>query len=601
MLRTAHSQLVMMTLPADILLKVHEASRTPFLVETLTFSDWSVLSGIYENHPEALDKQLQALAINVRIVASRNKIESREINKIIANGERIILGKFGYSTTHLTEVGDIDVSEQVNVRRQERRRRIGLSQAEIEYLEKQQEIRLNTVLSTASTAADAAGRAHKLGQESHFLPLASGSWIERQSKFVSHKLWHLDNFNYAAPISIEAFKALANLSGKELQKCKEAADNFALHLPANRPALDGNFPILAILDKTKCAISKQLLIQKAFPRAPQTLEEVKKMWNTGRDYLKCTCSTNCGKTITWFDHFIWYYIANLDFFDPKAPSDITRMLDFQQRLKTEWRLLVLAQVSFLYMRKMMTKILERLIDEPDSTAEQLLDHPSLKGVPFANRFVAILLPNEGERIPASATSKRRLDTPTSDMVQRSRSRQTALSFTPARNPQQNGTTPPPPPATVGLQTPHGTPGTDNPLAQKVTTPQTQRPQFAQSVPAHAFPPQAQANPAHNSSSATPAAAPALHTVQAAQSTAPRQSMIDGRPSPKGPETIEGMALQRDPVFLKALRHRLQPTPSGHKLRCLLPMLYRLHTTLTAPNGHFSPFLSSAMPIPLITL
>ncbi|GBG92264.1 hypothetical protein CBR_g55033 [Chara braunii] len=432
---TAHSQLVMMSLPEDVLLKVHEATQDPYLIDTLTFSDWAVISGIYEFAPETLERKIQALAHSAPIIVSRNRIENREISKIIANGEKTILENFGYSTAHLTNIGDIDVSEQVNVKRQERRRRIGLSQAEIDYLEKQQEKRLNAVLATASTAADSSGKTHKLAQDSHFLPLVSSAWIERQSKHVSHKLWHLDNFNYTAPISVEAYKALANLSDKDLKNCKEAADSFALLLPNNRPAFDGGFPLLAILDKTKCPVSKQVLVQKGFPRVPPTLEEVKKMWNTGRPYLKCTCTTNCGKSITWFDHFVWYYIANLDFFDPNAPSDITRMLDFQQRLETEWRQPVLAQVSFLYMRKMMTSILERLIDNPKSTAEQLLEHPSLKDVPFAKRFAAILLPEEADRAK-TPSSRRRARSPANDMVQRSRSRQTTLTFatTPNRQP-----------------------------------------------------------------------------------------------------------------------------------------------------------------------
>ncbi|GBG76291.1 hypothetical protein CBR_g22039 [Chara braunii] len=148
--------------------------------------------------------------------------------------------------------------------------------------------------------------------------------------------------------------ALTGLSSADIENCRTAARNGTIHFPTGKVGFDADFPPLSKLEKGKCP-KKPLLHQKGIPRFPTDLLELKKLWNVGRLFLKCAC-TGCEVNFTWLDHMLWYVIDNLDKLDPQAPSDKIKMVDFQALLRTSWRKPILAQVTFLFMREYMMKI-----------------------------------------------------------------------------------------------------------------------------------------------------------------------------------------------------------------------------------------------------
>ncbi|GBG87467.1 hypothetical protein CBR_g45525 [Chara braunii] len=240
---------------------------------------------------------------------------------------------------------------------------------------------------------------HKFGKNSPFLPLASNTWTKKVVQRVHNRLWKLATFNYTAPISVDAYMALAGLSSADIANCRTAARNATIHFPAGKVGLDADFPPISKLEKGKCP-KKPLLHQKGIPRFPSDLLELKKLWNTGRPFLKCAC-IGCEVNFTWLDHMLWYVIGNLDKLDPHAPSDKIQMLEFQALLRTSWRKSILAQITFLFMRDYMIKIVHLITQNKTIAAEEILQYEDFKDVPFVRKFIASLLPNaEGPLRPA---------------------------------------------------------------------------------------------------------------------------------------------------------------------------------------------------------
>ncbi|GBG83558.1 hypothetical protein CBR_g37275 [Chara braunii] len=174
--------------------------------------------------------------------------------------------------------------------------------------------------------------------------------------------------------------ALAGLSDADIDNCRTAARNDTIYFPATRGGLDANFLQIANLEKGKCP-KRLLLHQKGIPKFPAYLSELKKLWNAGRPYLKCAC-LGCEKNFTWFDHMLWYVIGNLDKIDPRAPSDKIRMLEFQALLRTTLRKPVLAQITFIFMREYMIKIVHLLTQNRSISAEEIMNFEDFKNVPF---------------------------------------------------------------------------------------------------------------------------------------------------------------------------------------------------------------------------
>ncbi|GBG64109.1 hypothetical protein CBR_g40557 [Chara braunii] len=242
---------------------------------------------------------------------------------------------------------------------------------------------------------------HKFSKNSPFLPLASSTWTEKVVQRVHDRIWKLDTFNYTAPISVDAYMTLAGLSSADILNCRTAAKNATIHFPVGRAGLDVDFPLMSKLEKGKCP-QKPLLHQKGIPRFPMDLLELKKLWNAGRRFLKCAC-TGCEVNFIWPDHMLWYVIGNLDKLDPHAPSDKIKMLEFHALLHTTWRKSILAQITFLFMREYMMKIVHLITQNKTITAEEILHFEDFKDVSFVRKFTATLLPHaEGILTPNAA-------------------------------------------------------------------------------------------------------------------------------------------------------------------------------------------------------
>ncbi|GBG72086.1 hypothetical protein CBR_g11020 [Chara braunii] len=355
---TVHCQIAMLAIPADVLLQVYEATmgRPPFLIENLSFSDWASLVHVMQCKPQELDAKVQDFPSNIAESCRKVAIENRELSLIIAKAEKIILELHGYDLSHLDTAGHVSISQRNETFSETYINRMSLSQAELEYFRKKEAERMSNAHTELTPLTRDAG--HKFAKNSPFLLLASDSWTAKAVQRVHNRLWKLDTFNYTAPISVEAYMALAAITDAEVENCRSAARNGTIYFPATRGGFDAEFPPIAELEKGKCA-NRPLLHQKGIPKFPANLSELKKLWNAGRPYLKCTCPS-CEKNFTWFDHMIWYIIGNLDKIDPRAPSDKIRMLEFQALLRTTWRKAILAQISFIFMREYMIKIVSLL-------------------------------------------------------------------------------------------------------------------------------------------------------------------------------------------------------------------------------------------------
>ncbi|GBG87869.1 hypothetical protein CBR_g46169 [Chara braunii] len=292
----------MLVIPADVLLQVYQATlgRAPFLIQNLSFSDWASLVHIMQNKPEELDAKIRDFANNIADSCRKAAIENRELNLIIAKVEKIILELHGYDTSHLDSAGQISFTERSETFSETYINRMSLSQAELEYFRKKEaEWRSNAHTELTPITRDAG---HKYAKNSPFLPLASSTWTEKAVLRVHNLLWKLDTFNYTAPISVEAYMALAGITDAEVDNCRAAARNGTIYFPATRSGLDAEFPPIANLEKGKYP-KRPLLHQKGIPKFPTNVSELKKIWNAGRPYLKCTCN-GCESNFTWFDHMI---------------------------------------------------------------------------------------------------------------------------------------------------------------------------------------------------------------------------------------------------------------------------------------------------------
>ncbi|GBG92632.1 hypothetical protein CBR_g56576 [Chara braunii] len=381
----------MLGIPADVLLQAYEATlgQTPFLIENLSFSDWASLVHVMQSKPQELDTKIQDFASNITGSCRKAAIENRELNLIIAKAEKIILELHGYDSSHLDSAGQVSTPERTETFSETYISRMSLSQVELEYFRKKEAERRSNAHTELTPLTRDTG--HKFAKNSPFPPLKSNTWTEKAVQHVHNRLWKLDTFNYTTLISVEAYMALARITDAEVDNCRSAARNGTIYFPATRGGFDAEFPPIAKLEKSKCP-NRPLLHQKGIPKFPAHVSELKKLWNAVRPYPKCACP-GCEKNFMWFDHMIWYIIGNLNKIDPLAPSDKIRMLEFQALLRTSWRKVILAQISFIFMREYMIKIVNLFTQNRRISAEEILEYEDIRNVSFVHKFTAVLLPS----------------------------------------------------------------------------------------------------------------------------------------------------------------------------------------------------------------
>ncbi|GBG89229.1 hypothetical protein CBR_g48937, partial [Chara braunii] len=398
-----HCQIAMLAIPADVLLQVHNATngQAPFLIENMTFSDRATLVAVLQTRPQELSDKIKELAANIAEVCRKSAIENRELNLIIAKTEKVILDLHGYDSSHLNSTGQISTNNATETFTESYISSIALTPAELEYFKRKETLRREAAhINISSTTG---GTGHKFSKNNSFLPLASRIWTEKAVQHVHNRLWKMDTFNYTAPISVDAYMALAAMTVADIDNCRTAARTGTISLPSGRAGLDVEFPAISKLEKGKCA-KNPLLYQKGIPKFPTDLLELKKLWNAGRPFLKCPCP-GCEINFTWLDHMLCYVIGNLDKLDPLAPSDKIRMLEFQTLLRTTWKKPILAQDSFIFMREYMMKILHLITENKVISIEEILGFKDFKEVPFVRKFTAALLPN-AEGVLAQTPSRR---------------------------------------------------------------------------------------------------------------------------------------------------------------------------------------------------
>ncbi|GBG76442.1 hypothetical protein CBR_g22190 [Chara braunii] len=346
-----HYQITMLAIPADVLRHAHEATngQAPFLIENLSFSDWATVVAVMQTRPHELADKIKELATNIAGVCKKSAIENREVNLIVAKAEKVILELHGYDTAHLDIAGQISSNERTKTFSDIYVSSIALTPAELEYFKRKEALRRdNTHFDISTVARDTT---HKFGKNNPFLPLASSTWTEKVVQHVYNRLGKLDTFNYTAPIKVDTYMALIGLSSADIENCRTAAKNGTIHFPAGRAGFDADFPPLSKLEK------------------------------------------GCEVNFTWLDHMLWYVIDNLDKLDPQAPSDKIRMREFQALLRTSWRKPILAQITFLFMREYMMKIVHLITQSRTITVEEILNFENCKDVPFVRKFTAALFPN----------------------------------------------------------------------------------------------------------------------------------------------------------------------------------------------------------------
>ncbi|GBG84412.1 hypothetical protein CBR_g38696 [Chara braunii] len=251
-----------------------------------------------------------------------------------------------------------------------------------------------------------------------FLPLAPSRWVESESVRLDYKVWELDTFNHYAPIDANVYHLLASLTEAEMTLCQDKAlgedtdlikGPYPIGTEAMAPPMVGHF------DHTKCSASGSQLQIRSFcaTRAPDVISELKRIWNVGRPFLKCRCveegKEDCKTSITWFDHVLWYLLANLEYLYLIAPSLRARIRAMRNFLKRTWRAPILTSVVFTHMRTIMTQMAENVVLDLNRRRETIHDDPVVMARKFPRRMAALILPDKYIRSPARRRKGKEVD------------------------------------------------------------------------------------------------------------------------------------------------------------------------------------------------
>ncbi|GBG71483.1 hypothetical protein CBR_g8899 [Chara braunii] len=109
---------------------------------------------------------------------------------------------------------------------------------------------------------------------------------------------------------------------------------------------------------------------------------------------------DCKTTITWFDHVLWYLLANTNFLYLAAPSLRARIRALRNLLKKKWRAPILASIVFSHMRRIMTQMVENVISNPCRRQGTIHDDPAIMSRKFPRKMAALILPDKYIKSPA---------------------------------------------------------------------------------------------------------------------------------------------------------------------------------------------------------
>ncbi|GBG66519.1 hypothetical protein CBR_g63101 [Chara braunii] len=236
-----------------------------------------------------------------------------------------------------------------------------------------------------------------------FCPLPSARWVEYMSTAFRHAVWKIDTYNHLAPLTIKAFRFLGNLTETEIRACWRDAMGGNIKYGTNRRTYfepsDLHFSNLTILDPGKCGISDPIMLQKnLLPLGPLEMKNLRKVWSVGRPYLRCRCKTDkgkdCGGVPIWCDHMIWFLLAHPEYIFPNLSSNKLRITLLIHYLRTSWKPVILACVTFIYIRDIMLIIARKVGENPDHTANSVVNDDDLRDEYLPGALARILLPNK---------------------------------------------------------------------------------------------------------------------------------------------------------------------------------------------------------------
>ncbi|KAL3684852.1 hypothetical protein R1sor_002874 [Riccia sorocarpa] len=221
-----------------------------------------------------------------------------------------------------------------------------------------------------------------------FIPTDTPRTVEYRVSEKCGMMWKVQNMNNLAPITIDMWSKLVNMSDSELKSCKDNAIHGSI--PAKMLNLKETIKMAHFRDKYRCSESVSVRIKAMIPTDANRLPKHKMLlWNYLRPYLRCNCKydpsrRNCKGEIMWLDHAIYYIFNHLsDFFHQSSVQ--ARYMAFLIFLGGEARAAVQAQCSFMYARQLMVETALEVFSDP--TARTLPEHGEANGVRMIERLM----------------------------------------------------------------------------------------------------------------------------------------------------------------------------------------------------------------------
>ena len=190
------------------------------------------------------------------------------------------------------------------------------------------------------------------------IPFVPPRAVEELLASRGHRTWCFKNINLLAPITTSMWKTWANLSDAEIKAAEDRMLSCANIL--KEPAVLANAFPLALFDNHKCTTTKILIHAKQdmLTCNPRHKKFSSSFWNVGRPYIRCSCSQEandgCKGAMLWFDHAIWFMVNTMErFFDNSYPTLTTKFAAFMTWLQHAARMVILHQITFLGLRRMM--------------------------------------------------------------------------------------------------------------------------------------------------------------------------------------------------------------------------------------------------------
>ncbi|KAL3681477.1 hypothetical protein R1sor_024433 [Riccia sorocarpa] len=221
-----------------------------------------------------------------------------------------------------------------------------------------------------------------------FIPTDTPRTVEYRVSEKCGMMWKCQNMNNLAPVTIDMWSKMVNMTDNELSTCKDNAINGII--PSKVIPIRESIKMASFRDKYTCTepvsvrIKVNLITDSNRVSKHRTL-----LWNWTRPYLRCNCKFDskgrkCKGEIIWLDHALWYIFNHMeDFF--RSPTIQARYMAFLIFLGGEARAAILAQCSFMYARELMIQTALEVFSDPK--ARSLPEHGEANGVRMIERLI----------------------------------------------------------------------------------------------------------------------------------------------------------------------------------------------------------------------